>query len=134
MNYKELRDLNSKEFNAFPMIFAYSDKQLKKGKKELGVKDNKDLLSIGGGGIIRKSDKEAYAKLTDELFTRERDFLKDKDNLLEALIYELGNHEYCITGDKTDALLSLSLDIKTMTDEQVGVLKQAIKIYWSKHE
>lgn len=108
--YIEYKDEFEKTVNDFPMMFAFSNEQLEQGKKQLGVTDNKDLISIGNGGFIKKTDKQAYLDMVDDLKEKLDQGLNDDEFLYEAFLYELGNHEYCITYDLTDILDTLCLD------------------------
>lgn len=129
MKYYEFKQQQEKKLNDFPIFFAFSDKQFEEGKEKLQIKDNSELLSIGAGGYIRKSDKEAFKKMFNDSDIARQEFLKDPEQLKDALIYELGNHEFCITYDYDDALEALDLDINTMTEEQKEILKQAKNEY-----
>ena len=112
--YNELKVRISAEVNAFPLGFAFSDEQLKEALAKLGATAD-ECLSIGAGGILRKCDKAKF----DALFIRhetEREAALDNDDVLrEAIRYELGNHEYCITGCSGDALGALGI---TLDDER----------------
>ena len=109
--YIEYKDEFEKTVNDFPMMFAFSNEQLEQGKKQLGVSDNKELLSIGDGGFIRKTDRQAYLDMVDDLKEKlQQGLFNDDEFLYEAFLYELGNHEYCITYDLTDMLDTLCLD------------------------
>ena len=88
-----------------------------------------EILSTNFGGFIRKTDKEAYKQLWLKIEKQEDEFLKDKKNLFEALIYELGNHEYAYTHDVTDTLSCLNLKWETMTEEQKEVFEKAESKY-----
>ena len=112
MEYNELKQKQQKEFNEFPMMFAFNANQFRKGMERLGITDAKaELLDIGGGGFIRKTDSDAL----DELITRhEKEMaiaMMDKRFLIDAIEYELGNYEYCITHDPTETIRTLSLDL-----------------------
>lgn len=109
--YIEYKDEFEKTVNNFPMMFAFSNEQLEQGKTQLGVSDNKELLSIGDGGFIRKTDRQAYLDMVDYLKEKlQQGLFNDDEFLYEAFLYELGNHEYCITYDLTDMLDTLCLD------------------------
>lgn len=109
--YIEYKDEFEKTVNNFPMMFAFSNEQLEQGKTQLGVSDNKELLSIGDGGFIRKTDRQAYLDMVDYLNEKlQQGLFNDDEFLYEAFLYELGNHEYCITYDLTDMLDTLCLD------------------------
>ena len=56
--YSAFKKSKQQKVDEFPMIFAFSQEQLEEGKARLGVTDNKELLSIGAGGFIRKSDRD----------------------------------------------------------------------------
>ena len=122
--YIELKNKIQKEVDEFPMGFAFSNEQFEKMKEELGVKENSELLSIGAGGFIRKTDKEAFnelfnnkAKRIDEAIAEDKTgegFIKD------MFLYELANHEYCITYDLEDTLYALDLTYdEVMNDERL---------------
>lgn len=113
--YSLLKRKHEKEFNEFPMMFAFDNRQFEEGMKKLGLtKDDTDkIYSIGGGGFIRKSDSKAL----DNLLDRHEDEMKEaiaNDKTGEGFIfdmfdYELGNHEYCITYDIGPTLDALDL-------------------------
>ena len=121
--YAELKNKIQKEVDEFPMGFAFSNEQFEKMKEELGVKEDSELLSIGAGGFIRKTDREAFnelfnnkAKRIDEAIAEDKTgegFIKD------MFLYELANHEYCITYDLEDTLYALDLTYdEVMNDER----------------
>ena len=122
--YMELKNKIQKEVDEFPMGFAFSNEQFEKMKEELGVKEDSELLSIGAGGFIRKTDREAFnelfnnkAKRIDEAIAEDKTgegFIKD------MFLYELANHEYCITYDLKDTLYALDLTYdEVMNDERL---------------
>lgn len=128
--YMELKNKIQKEVNEFPIGFAFSNEQFEKMKIELGVKEDSELLSIGAGGFIRKTDKEAFhelfnnkAKRFDEAIAEDKTgegFIKD------MFLYELANHEYCITYELDDTLDALDLTYEeVMNDER---LKRGLKL------
>lgn len=113
--YSLMKRKHEKEFNEFPMMFAFDSRQFEEGMMKLGLtKDDTDkIYSIGGGGFIRKSDSKAL----DNLLDRHEDEMKEaiaNDKTGEGFIfdmfdYELGNHEYCITYDIGPTLDALDL-------------------------
>ena len=116
MTYKELKDRQQAEINAFPFIWAFNERQLADGMRKLGLNPDTDkdkLCSIGGGGIIRKTDAEAMRAM----FERHRRELQEAiaaDKTGDGFIYdmfytELANHEYSYTGDPTEALRACSI-------------------------
>lgn len=127
MKYYNFKQENSKKFEAFPMAFAYNKQQFEEAKIKLGVKDSSELYSIWGNGLIRKTDSEAFNKLVDDIYKSHTEFLAIPENLKDAMVYELENHEFCYTGEVEDTLEALGLSLDTITEEQKNILKEAIK-------
>ena len=113
--YMELKKRHSDEFSAFPIAFAFSKEQFEEALSKLDAKAD-ECCSIGGGGIIKKTD----SKSLQEFMIRHNNELEGAFNddavLIEAIIYELGNHEYGYTYDSTDTIEALDLN---MDDERV---------------
>ncbi len=116
--YQELKASQDAELNAFPMAFAFSDKQFEEGMEKLGltVTDTDKVYKIPGSGFIRKEDWPSLKEMLDrhdsemwEAINADPDgtgFIKDMFN------YELANHEYGYTRclDSTLDALCLSAD------------------------
>lgn len=127
--YTEQKARHSKEFNEFQGIFfAFSDEQFAEGMKRMGlaVDDYKSIVSIGSGGYILKSKRDEFRALFARQDKERKDLKKDEKKLIEALIYELGNHEYSYTGDATDAVESLGYTMETIPQK---TLNKAIAKY-----
>jgi hypothetical protein len=108
------------------MFFAFSNEQLVEGLKKLGLTlaDTSKITSIGAGGYMLKDRVETFKKMLADFDKDMKQLRKDRKELLEALKYELMNHEYCITYDPTEALNKLGLTIETVDQD---ILKQAKK-------
>ena len=128
MKYIELKQQLSEELNGFPMKFAFSDEQLQEGLNELGATKD-EVVSITGGGFIRKIDVDAFKAMFKEHNNRMSEAMKDKDFMIDALVYELGNHEYCITYDPEPALSALGIDVDDIDDHVRECFKEAKGIY-----
>ncbi len=126
MNYIEFKQKQETELNNFPMAFAFSQKQLDKAMQKLNVTKHDEIVSIGGGGIVRKTDVQKLKTLFAKHHQERELFFTDDANLLDSLIYELGNHEYCITGDVQDTLDALGLP---SGDRVNRIICEAIKTY-----
>lgn len=127
--YTEQKARHSKEFSTFEGIFfAFSNEQFKEGMIKLGlaVDDYASLVSIGAGGYIIKSKRDEFRALFARQAQERKDLKKDEARLVDALVYELGNHEYCITGNPQDALDVFGFTLETVPQ---SVLKRAIKKY-----
>lgn len=113
--YAELKEKHSKEFNQFPMRFAFDDKQFKKAMEELGLNENDTdkVTSIGYGGLIRKTDVEAYIEMCERHNNEiQNEIENDKTGegfIKDMFLYELNNHEYIETYDILDTLEALNL-------------------------
>lgn len=119
--YVELKNKLQKEFDEFPFGFAFSQEQFEKMKEELGVKENNELISIGAGGYIRKSDEKALDDLINGKELRMKEAI-DQDKTGEGFIkdmflYELANHEYCITYELEDTLNALDLTYEDVIND-----------------
>lgn len=112
MTYEELREKHQAETNAFPLAAAFNDKQLDEAMQRLNVKSTDELLHVGGGTLIRKTDRQRLHDLLDRHERELKEALMDDKVLKEAFIYELGNHEYCLTLDPEDTLDALGIDCK----------------------
>ena len=125
--YIKLKEQHQKEINEFPMMFAFSNEQFAEGMKKLGVTDENELISIGHGGFLRKTDVETYVQMLKRMDNEDREAMKDPEYCYEMFLYELGNMEYCISYD---------LDVLGLTEEKVmedpmllDALKRARKDY-----
>lgn len=126
MNYIEMKETQRTELNNFPICFAFSNEQLKEGLAKLNA-TKEEVLSIGGGGFIRKTDKKEFLDLFARQETAMETAMEDDTFLISAIIYELGNHEFCITYDPADTVDCLSLD---MDNERIsGCFKTARREY-----
>ena len=117
--YITLTKKHQQEVNDFPFFFAFDKKQFNDGMRELGLNptDTDKIYSLSGtGGYYRKSD----SKMLHEMFDRhekERQSAIDADTTGDGFIfdmfnYELGNHEYVVTYDETDAIYALGLSVE----------------------
>jgi len=111
--YTELKQKQSKEMNDFQGIFfAFSNEQFKEGMTSLGLQaeDTSKIYSIGAGGYILKEKSKDFHAMIDRFESEKKELKKQEKTLLEALVYELKNHEFCITLDPNDALNALGWD------------------------
>lgn len=119
--YIELKNKHSKEVHSFPMFFAFSDKQFEEGMKKLGLQpeDTDKIYKLGGtGGFYKKSDSEKlhdmFKRHTEEMTAAIAADQTGEGFIYDMFIYELGNHEYCITYD-----LEPTLDACGLTEDEV---------------
>lgn len=140
--YQEMKDRQQKEFNAFPMGAAFSQQQFQQMMEKWGltVNDTDKICSIGGGCYIRKADIAAFTTLINKTAAELKNAITADTTgdgfIFDMFVYELANHEYCITYD-----LEETLDALGLTPEEVNAdellkhgLNKAIKYYLKNYE
>lgn len=112
--YTELKQRQQKEFNAFPMQYAFSERQFAEGMAALGLtpEDTDKIYKAPGGGFYRKKDSQRLKDMLDR-FDRELAEAIAADETGEGFIFdmflaELENHECGYTGDVEEALDALN--------------------------
>ncbi len=126
--YRELRNRQQQEMNAFPLGAAFTDQQFSEMMQKWGltVNDKRKILSIGGGCYLRKTDEEAFDNMLLRFRREIQDaIMKDKkgDGFIEEMFYEeLANHEFGFTGD-----LEPALDALNLTVDEINESKQLLK-------
>jgi len=87
--------------------------------------DFKFISSLGAGGYILKTRRDDFVAMFKKHKEEKQALKKQEKSLLEALVYELKNHEYCITYDVTDTLEALGY---SKEDIEPSLLKKACKL------
>ena|SRR5690554_2777140 len=135
--YLELKNNNQKQFDKFAnkhiyWIFAFSSKEFDDELKKHDLTKN-DIISIGAGGFIKKEHKSLYLKEMNRLHDNDafKQIIYDDIEVKKAFIYELANHEYCITYNVDDALDALGITIEEIKKDPrlKKLLKEAIEQY-----
>lgn len=109
MTWLELTRKHEKEMQEFPLCWAFSKEQLEKAMKKLNVKNEDELTTFGCGSIYRRTDADKLHNMFDNQRRERQEFLSKRENLIDALSYEMGNHEYCITFNKAEVLKACEL-------------------------
>lgn len=126
-NYRALKRKHQQSLEHFEGIFyAFSEKQFKEGLKKLNLSEGEKnkVLKLGAGSFILKDRASDFEKL---ILSNERELkesLKDEKFLLDALRYELCNHEYSYTGDIYPALDALSLRLEDIPQNVLSGAKR----------
>lgn len=110
--YLDFKKRQQKEFEDFPIAYAFNDKQLEEALEKLGVTKDECVSVFGHGDIVKRENANALIKLLERHTKELREKLKeDKEFAEAAFLYEMDNHEYAInwTGDD-DVLDCFSLD------------------------
>ena len=126
--YQALKARQADELNKFEGIFfAFSNEQFDEGMASLGLTkaDTSKIVSIGAGGFILKERVGEFAAMFKRHAKEKKQRKQDEKFLLEALTYELRNHEYAVTYDPSDALNALGL---RKEDVDPKVMKQALAL------
>ena len=138
--YLELKRENQKKFDDFAKdniywIFAFCDREFNNKLDELGLKRD-EITSIGAGGFIKDVNIKAYNALYHSLTNEIVQIKNDDEELKQAFIYELANHEYCITYDLDDTLDALGLTRKELQDDVrlALIMNKACETYLSNSE
>jgi len=114
-SYLEMKQKHSKIINDFPFAWAFSDKQFKEGMEKLCLKetDTDKVVSIPGGGFIRKTDIKAMEKMFSDMDKEQWESINSDTTgrgfIFEMFSYELANHEYIISYDVKPTLEALGI-------------------------
>jgi len=123
--YQEQKTRQAEELNKFEgLFFAFSNKQLKEGLEKIGLAegDTDKIYSLGAGGYILKEKSKEFNDMFKRHAEEKKERKQDEKYLLEALAYELNNHEYCVTYDVTEALDALGWSVDSIDPK---ILKKA---------
>ena len=131
-SYRELKKRQQDEFDLLPIFFAFSNKQLEEGMSSfnLSMSDIKQIRSIGQGGYMRATETHLLHDMTERHRKEFMAAVEADENgdgfAFEMFDYELGNHEYCITGDVEPTLDCLGLGMDDI--EKNPVLKKSLNM------
>ena len=105
--YLDLKKRHQKEFEDFPIAYAFSDEQLKEALDKLGATKEECVSIFGHGDIVKRTDAKALIALMrrhdKELHQKLKD---DPDFAEEAFLYEMDNHEYAINWSADEDVLA----------------------------
>jgi len=125
--YFQFKKRQQQRVNEFEgLFFAFNSKQFTEGMQKVNLKpDETDkIYSLPvSGGFVRKDRSQALWELIENNDKELQEALKDEEFLLDALIYELRNHEFIINGDIAPALDVLGLTADTVDRD---ILNKAI--------
>ena len=105
--YLDLKKKHQKEFEDFPIAYAFNDKQLREALEKLGATKEECVTVFGHGDIVKKTDVKgllAMMRLHDKELKQK---LKDDPDFAEAaFLYEMDNHEYAINWSADEDVLA----------------------------
>jgi hypothetical protein len=110
--YLDFKKRQQKEFEDFPIAYAFNDKQLEEALEKLGATKDECVSVFGHGDIVKRENAKALIKLLERHTKELREKLKEDEEFAEAaFLYEMDNHEYAINFDgDADVLDCFSLD------------------------
>ena len=131
--YCDFKLAERESIDALPIEFAFNDDQFHDMLNKFGITlEEKDKLRrIPGGGFCLATDAKrivetmlSWSRKLDELIASDDDFAVD------ALRYELDNHEYGYTGEPDDALESLGLpsDVNKLDERMKNLFCRATEL------
>lgn len=144
--YQKLKNRHQREFEAFPKFYAFSEKQFLEGMRKLKLKENETdkIVSISGGGYIKKSDIEKFKKMNEkhkqEINVAIAKDVTGKHFIKDMFKYELANHEYGFTENLEDTLNALQLSMDEINNNKAlkkGLLlarKEYLKVECAEEE
>ena len=128
--YTELKSKQQKEVDVFPFGFAFNKDQYDIMMDKWGLKPThrSQIIYIGGGSFVRKSDYKAMHEMFARHIAEHKAAMLDDEYLYQMFNYELANHEYSYTRDLTDTLEALGLTMEEINEDprMADVLKRAI--------
>lgn len=105
--YLELKKRHQKEFEDFPIAYAFNDKQLQEALEKLGATKEEVITVFGHGDIVKRENVKPLIALLERHEQELHQKLRDDIDFAEAAIfYEMGNHEYAINYDGDADVLS----------------------------
>lgn len=105
--YLDLKKEHQKEFEEFPIAYAFNDKQLEEALEKLGATKEECVSVFGHGDIVRREDAKALIALLDRQDKEMKAKLrKDPEFAEAALLYEMNNHEYAINWTADEDVLA----------------------------
>ena len=111
--YADLKQRQQEEFNAFPMQYAFSDRQFAEAMAALGLEptDTDKVYKAPGGGFYRREDGPRLKAMMDRFDQELKDAIAGDQTgdgfIYEMFLYELDAHEYGYTMDRSDTLDAL---------------------------
>ena len=116
--YLDFKKRQQKEFEEFPIAYAFNDKQLEEALEKLGATKEECVSVFGHGDIVKKENVNPLIALLGRHTRELRDKLReDKEFAEAAFLYEMDNHEYAINWSADEDVLDcFSLDWNMLRD------------------
>lgn len=104
--YLDLKKEHQKEFEAFPIAYAFNDKQMQEALEKLGATKEECVTVFGHGDVVKRENAKALIALLDRQQEELLQHIKDDPDFAEAAFcYEMDNHEYAINWSADEDVL-----------------------------
>lgn len=123
MKYEEFKERQRAEFDKMPIKAAFGDKQFEAMMAEWGLttsdEDLKKIMSIVPGCYCLKKDYASFIALGNKHADEMDEYLRNDNNLADALKYEFANHECGYTWEFEDGITALGYTVtEFLSDER----------------
>lgn len=128
--YLQFKNNKQEKINNFNIMYAFDKQQFENGLERLGVNSN-EVVSIGGGGYIRKSDIQAFKEMFEDFKNEHNENMKNDDYVYHMFKYEMANNEYIMTYNDYEVLSTCDIEKELfMTDKRLqSIFTQAKNDY-----
>lgn len=131
--YSDFKLAERESIDALPIEFAFNDDQFHEMLKKFGLtlSEKDKLRRIPGGGFCLATDAKMIVDTMSSWSRKLTEMINsDDDFAVDALRYELDNHEYGYTGEPDDALLELGLpsDVNKLDDRMKALFFRATEL------
>ena len=104
--YLDLKKKHQKEFEDFPIAYAFNDEQLKEALEKLGAAKEECVTVFGNGDIVKRTNAKSLIEIMRRHDEEVKQKLKDDPDFAEAaFLYEMDNHEYAINWSADEDVL-----------------------------
>ena len=104
--YLELQKKHRKDFEEFPIAYAFNGKQLEEALEKLGATKEECVTVFGHGDIVKRENAKPLIKLLERHTKEIQDKLAEDPDFAEAaFLYEMDNHEYAINWSADEDVL-----------------------------
>lgn len=105
--YLDLKKKHQKEFESFPIAYAFNEEQMKEALEKLGATKEECVTVFGHGDIVKRTDVKALLAMMKNHDEELKQKLKDDPKFAEAaFLYEMDNHEYAINWSADEDVLA----------------------------
>lgn len=105
--YLDLKKKQQEEISAFPIAYAFNEKQLEEALEKLGATKEECVSIFGHGDVVKKTNAKAFIHMLERHVDELKEKLRTDEAFAEAAFrYEMDNHEYAINWDGDEEILN----------------------------